>query len=134
MASVTAYSDSLPSDVPKLSNVGINWAIFDLRFTAAVKAKGKWGHFDGTSIKPSPALDKATGSPLPLTDEQLAASVKWDRDEAAAHNLLLQKIPDSAALKIRRSATVAQAWAALTKEFTEKGAFAQTDLRTAFLE
>ena len=56
----TSLSDSLPSSIPKLDASGLNWAIFSVRFMDAVKAKGFWGHFDGTSKCPSDAQVSVT--------------------------------------------------------------------------
>jgi gag-polypeptide of LTR copia-type len=145
-----AISDSLPSDIPKLASNGVNWAIFELRFSAAVKAKGRWGHFDGTAAKPSPpppadgeaatltpAEDAITTSPPDASGTATVSDAtreKWDKDEATAKNLLLQKIPDSVAMKICRHATVALAWASIVEEFMQRSVFAQTELRTTFLD
>jgi hypothetical protein len=125
-STVTALTDSLPSDVPKLLSTSANWAIFDLRFSSAVQAKGKWGHFDGTITSPMPSN--------PPSPSELATVAQWTKDEAAAKNLLLQKLPDSTAMKIRHQATVHAAWTAIAKEYTEKSMFAQTELCTSFLE
>ena len=59
---------------------------------------------------------------------------QWDRDEQSAKSLLTQKIPDSALMHIHKAKTVKERWDAITTEYTEKGTFAQTDLRTRFLE
>jgi hypothetical protein len=131
---VTALSDSLPNDVPKLDPTGVNWAIFEIRFTAAIRAKRQWGHFDGSSTPPVPVSVTSPGGTVSITPEDAADVEKWNRDEATAKNLLLQKVPDSIAMKIRRFADVAGAWKAIATEFTEKGAFAQTELHTSFLE
>ncbi|KAF5364874.1 hypothetical protein D9757_013036 [Collybiopsis confluens] len=118
---VNALSDSLPSTVPSLQSSGKNWAIFELRFTSAVDSKGRWGHFDGTSKRPE-AVDAKD-------DEK-----EWLKNEASARNLLLSKVPDSIALKMRKHKTVADAWKSLEAEFTEKSGYAQTDLRQDFLD
>ena len=123
---VTALTDSLPSDIPKLSPTCLNWAIFDLRFMAAIQAKGKWGHFYGSDTRPTMSA--------PPTASETAAEAAWLKDEAAVKNLLLQKIPDSTAMKIRRQKSVEEAWEVISKEYTEKSVYAQTELRTVFLE
>jgi gag-polypeptide of LTR copia-type len=131
---VQAVSDSLPSDIPKLASNGVNWAIFELRFATAVRAKGRWGHFDGTAKKPaspSPPTDGSMPTPDAAHD---AVCEKWDKDEATVKNLLLQKILDSVAMKIRRHKTVALAWAAIVEEYTRRSVFTQTELCAAFLE
>ncbi|KAG5722570.1 hypothetical protein E4T56_gene2944 [Termitomyces sp. T112] len=109
--SITAVTaDSLPSDVPKLLSDGVNWGIFEICFSAAVRSKGKWPHFDGSELHLSPSPDnKAT------------AIMDWDKAELSGYNLLLQWIPDSAAMKLCHYKTVVEAWAALTKEYMQKG-------------
>ena len=119
---LTAVTDSLPSDVPKLSSDGMNWGIFEIWFSAAVKSKGRWLHFTGAAKRPDDSKD-APGDSLS----------EWEKAESAAHNLLLQWIPDSAVIKLQCFTTVAEAWATLTYEYTHKGAFAQTQLCTNFL-
>jgi hypothetical protein len=49
-------------------------------------------------------------------------------------HLLTQRIPDSMALCICTLANVATMWAEIIHEYTEKGAYAQMDLHTKFLE
>jgi hypothetical protein len=123
----TSLNDILPSNVPKLDANGLNWAVFSLRFEDAVQAKGFWGHFDGTSLCPT----AAASAPTP---DELAAIEKWEKDEHSSRSLLTQKLPDSALMRIRTKPSVRERWEAITKEFTEKGAFVQTELRALFLD
>ncbi|KAG5717100.1 hypothetical protein E4T56_gene7174 [Termitomyces sp. T112] len=89
--SITAVTtDSLPSDVPELLPDGVNWGIFEIRFSAAVKSKGKWPHFDGS-----------TPRPLLSPEGRDIAVIDWDKAESSAYNLL-QKIPDSAVFDVIR--------------------------------
>jgi len=127
MTSVTtaALSDSLPSSVPKLEATGLNWAIFLVRFRDAVDAKGFWGHFDGTT--PVPSL-----SEHPISAETMAKT-QWEKDERSAKSLLTQKLPDSTLMRIHMKVTVQERWEAVVKEYMEKGAYVQTDMRTKFL-
>ena len=145
----TSLSDTLPSSIPKLDATGMNWAIFAVRFQDAVEAKGFWGHFTG--MKPRPTADapgaKAIAVPAEgeeavaaapatpaLTAEELAVAQKqWDKDELSAKSLLTQKIPDSTLMRIHTKKTVRERWEAIVTEYTEKGAYAQTDLRKEFL-
>ena len=60
MSTTTVSTNSLPSNVPKLDVSGTNFAIFKVRFTRAVKSKGVWGHLDGSTPRPTPAV--ATGA------------------------------------------------------------------------
>ena len=140
----TSLSDSLPSSIPKLDASGVNWVIFSVRFQDAVEAKGFWGHFDGASTRPvdstipgttTPGGSVATAARSAMTPEELvAAQSQWDKDERSAKSLLTQKIPDSTLIRIHSKKSVKERWDAIVAEFTEKGAYAQTDLRTKFLE
>jgi hypothetical protein len=69
--------------------------------------------------------------PLP---SKLATVTQWTKDKAATKNLLLQKLPDSTAMKICRQGTVYAAWTAIMKEYTEKSIFTQAELHASFLE
>ena len=122
---VPITTDTLPSNVPKLDVKGTNWAIFVFCFQVAVEAKELWSHFDGSSSPP-------TVSATPTAMETTALN-KWRKDESLAKHLLTQRIPDSTALRIRSLTTVVDMWNEITKEYTEKGTYAQTDLRTQFL-
>ncbi len=123
---ITSLSDTLPSSVPKLDATGVNWAIFFVRFQDAVEAKGFWGHFDGTSV--CPVLS------TPPTADETAAKNQWEKDERSAKSLLTQKIPNSTLMRVHSKTAVKDRWDAIVKEYTDKGAYAQTELRTKFLE
>ena len=62
-------TDILPLSIPKLLETSLNWTAFK----EAIKAKGFWGHFDGTSPKP-------TVSSPPNAGETEALN-QWLRDE-----------------------------------------------------
>jgi hypothetical protein len=129
MSTVTnaSLADALPSSVPKLEANGTNWAIFLVRFRDAVEAKGYWGHFDGTTPIPDPVL------PDKPTTKETAAKDQWEKDERSAKSLLTQKLPDSTLMKVHTKGTVRERWEAVVVEYTQKGAYAQTDLRAKFL-
>lgn len=122
----TALTDTLPSTVPKLNPSGANWAVFEVRFRAAVDAKGFWGHFNGTI--PYPTVSS------PSTSIERALLAQWQKDERSTKSLLTQKIPDSALMLLWNKNTVEERWAVIRKEYTQKGTYAQTDLRTSFLK
>jgi len=123
-----SLNDILPSNIPKLDATGLNWAVFSIRFEDAIQAKGFWGHFSGTTPRPTAAIESAP------TAEELAAIERWEKDERLARSLLTQKLPDSALMCIRNKSSVKEHWDAITTEFTQKGAFAQTELRAHFLD
>ncbi len=124
----TALADQLPGSIPKLDSSGMNWAIFAIRFQDAVEAKGFWGHFDGTEPKPAAATPSA-----PTAAEKTVIAV-WEKDERLAKSLLTQKLPDSTLMRVRSKTTVKQRWDAIVYEYTEKGTFAQTEMRAKFLD
>ena len=70
----------------------------------------------------------------PPSDAEIAAVVQWDKDEWSVKSPLTQKIPDSTLMHIHKKLTVKEQWEAIVTEYTEKGAYAQTDLCSRFLE
>src|SRR6266508_3196828 len=52
----------------------------------------------------------------------------------AAKSLLTQKIPDSTLMRVHSKTTVQERWVAIVTEYTDKGTYAQTELRTKFVE
>src|ERR1700735_1881028 len=108
MSTATALADTLPSSIPKLDASGMNWAISSIRFQDAVEAKGYWGHFDGTSLRPeleTTAIVTGPETTTTLTVNNAAAIAQWDKDERSAKFLLTQKIPDLALMHIHKSKT-----------------------------
>jgi gag-polypeptide of LTR copia-type/Zinc knuckle len=126
-AQSTSLSDQLPSSVPKLDPSGLNWAIFSVQFRDAVEAKGFWGHFDGSEACPVPVNEQEP------TNEETANINQWKKNERSAKSLLTQKLPDSALMRVHMKPTVKARWDAISTEYTEKGAFAQTEMRAKFL-
>ena len=86
------------------------------------------GSFQWHQVRPIPKDDKA------VTKEEQDAMDTYDKNERSAKSLLTQKIPDSTLIRLRTQSTVASRWAAIITEYTQKGTFAQTELRTQFLE
>ena len=138
-------TDTLPLSIPKLEVSGLNWAIFSLHFQDAIEAKGYWGHFDGTAPQPvapttvAPVVTATTGAlaptaPVAPTPDKLAAIAQCNKDEWLAKSLLIQKIPDSALMKIRNKKSVKECWNTIVKEYIEKGTLAQTELCVSFLK
>jgi len=120
----TVLNDVLPSNVPTLRPNGDNFTIFSLRFLTAVDAKGYMGHFDGT-------LPRPLG---PVTQAQADELTAWDKAERNSKALLLQKVPDSVAIVINKMSSVNVMWKHVEDTYTTKGAYAQTNLRTEFLQ
>ena len=139
----TSLSDTLPSSIPKLDASGINWAIFSVCFQDAIEAKGFWNHFDGSSTRPKQTFTpeviaedniKTGGTTVTPVDELATSQNQWDKDEQSVKSLLTQKIPDSTLMHIHTKKTVVERWNSIVMEYTEKGSYAQTNLRQKFLE
>jgi hypothetical protein len=130
---VPVTTDTLPTNVPKLDIKGTNWAIFSLRFQIAVEAKDLWKQFDGTNPKPVGPLATVGGTTVVSPPDPVALA-QWQKHENLAKHLLTQRIPDSTALRVWNLPDVVAMWNEIVREYTEKGAYAQTDLRTKFLE
>jgi hypothetical protein len=67
--------------------MGLNWTAFSIHFQEAIEAKGFWGHFDGTSLKPVVSSPPATGEEDALN--------QWTKNECSVKVLLTHHIPDS---------------------------------------
>ena len=121
-----ATTNILPSSVSKLLLTGLNWTTFSIRFQEAIEAKGFWGHFDGTSPKP-------TVSSPPAAGEQDALN-QWTKDKHSAKALLTHCIPDSTLIRIHGEDSLKDRWDLIKTEYTQKGAFAQAELHTRFMD
>ncbi|KAL5520228.1 hypothetical protein ACEPAG_9441 [Sanghuangporus baumii] len=72
----TQSHDTLPTSIPTLETSEKNWLLYSLHFQLAVKAKEKWGHFDGTKVHSKLAPNTvvaamiAAGDPDPNLDFQ----------------------------------------------------------------
>ena len=105
----------------------------------AVEAKGFWGHYDGTVVRPE-AVGTTVTSPegitttTPPTQVMLDAVLQWDKDERSAKSLLTQKIPNLTLMLVHNQRTVKERWDKIVAEYSQKGAYAQTDMRARFLE
>jgi hypothetical protein len=114
--------------VPRLELNGSNWAAFQMRFSEAMDAADRWGHFDGTEPRPGAANPKA------LTTDELAAQKRWDREDKISRNLLLQRLHDTTAMRLKPLSTARERWTRLSQEYQAKSVYAQTDLQQAFFD
>ncbi|CDO78107.1 hypothetical protein BN946_scf184638.g3 [Trametes cinnabarina] len=113
--------------VEKLDSKGTNWLLFEQQFTIAVKQKDAWGHFDGTSIRPVPAV------PDTPTPSETTAIEAWDRKENLALYLLTLKVAPATYAKHKCKGTVAKVWAAIVAEYSSKSLLARSNMRRDFL-
>ena len=70
--------EQLPTNIPCLELDGSNWAIFSIRFQEAMEATDRWGYFDGTVARPTPA------DPDNPTAAERESMAKWDRNDRVA--------------------------------------------------
>jgi hypothetical protein len=130
---VPVTTDTLPTNVPKLDIKGTNWAIFSLCFQVAVEAKELWKQFDGINPKPT-GLPTSSGGTMTISPPDPVALAQWQKTKNLTKHLLTQRIPDSTALRVWNLPDIVAMWMEIMHKYTEKGAYAQTDLRTKFLE
>ncbi|EKM74598.1 hypothetical protein AGABI1DRAFT_133077 [Agaricus bisporus var. burnettii JB137-S8] len=154
MSSTAVINDVLPPTVPALDVSGTNWAIFELRFRMVIQGKGLWGHFDGSTPRPTPpraitpashpstpvlATSPSTAAaavqvPIPSTPTPTVAEIDaWDRNENIALSLLAQRIPDSTLVVVSAQTTVKLMWDKIVRDYTYKSAFSQANLRQDFM-
>ncbi|KAJ8508349.1 hypothetical protein ONZ45_g9375 [Pleurotus djamor] len=131
MSTTTTLSDSISASVPQLESDGTNWVIFETRFREAVDPKGYWSHFDGSNPRPSEPTE--TMSAAAVSDRRVMLG-KWIKDESSAKSLLTQKLPDDALMLVRSLDTVQERWAALKREYEQKGDYEKGRLKREFLE
>ena len=74
MSTALTTTNLLPSSVPKLMPTGLNWTAFAMHFQDAIEAKGLWGYFDGTAVRPV-----LGASPKPEEELALTQWIKEDR-------------------------------------------------------
>jgi hypothetical protein len=119
-------TDILPSSVPKLLATGLNWTAFSMRFEDAIRAKGLWGHFDGSVAMPTVSS--------PATADEETALAQWNKDDLSAKALLTHRIPDSTLIRVHGKPLLKDRWDLISNEYTLKGSFAQADLCSHFME
>src|ERR1700678_3132180 len=81
------------------------------------------------SSSSSPPVTTTTSS-----DAEKTALTQWEKDERSSKTLLTQRLPDSTVMEIHSKKSVKERWEAVVKEYTVKGAYAQTDMRAKFLQ
>ncbi len=99
-----------------------------MHFREAMQANQRWGFFDGSTPRPTPA------DPQNVTPAETEAIAKWDYDDLVARYLLSQRLPDSTAVRMGTISTAQLRWYRVTDEFTAKSVYAQNDLESSFYE
>lgn len=124
---MTSSLADFSSAFEKLDATGKNWMTFQQCFEIAIRQKKVWGHFDGTSLHPTPADPAA-----PTAAEQTVIDA-WQEKEDLARYLLTQKLPDITFTKHRHKGTTAAIWNAISQEFQQKSMLLHANFRTQFL-
>jgi hypothetical protein len=70
------HSEPIHTTVPKLELNGNNWAAFQMHFSEAMDTADRWGHFDGTKVRP-PTANPTAG----VTAKEKVAQALWDRED-----------------------------------------------------
>ena len=93
-----------------------------------MQASRRWGFFDGSNLRPSPS------DPLNVTSDKIEAMEKWDHNDLVARYLLLQRLPDSTAVRVGPIPNARLRWDRVQDEFVAKSIYTQNDLETAFYD
>jgi uncharacterized membrane protein YgcG len=132
----TSLSD-FANTIEKLDVSGSNWVIWERRFTIAVRQKEVFGHFDRTCVKPKVPVTVSTEEGESSGDSKMLEHIKvlaaWQKKEDLVMHLLVQKLPDSTFSKCMREKSVAEMWAVIVAEFTEKSMLMQSHLYQEFM-
>ena len=108
--------------IPRLPADGKGFVIWKEHLELSIKARGLYGHLDGTAVKPNnPPMRSETSV---LTQEEVSMNLKYvkeyatySQEEAIVFQQIASTIPDSLYLKIKGKPTVKEAWDALKADF-----------------
>ena len=140
--------------VPRLPADGKGFVVWKERLELSVRARGLYGHLDGTVTKPDKPDEKPIESPVTavvgpevgpegrgstskeLTTEQVSLIEKYTKDlnqylqeQAIVFQQIASTIPDSLYLKIKGKPTVKEAWDALKADFERRSRMITIELR-----
>jgi gag-polypeptide of LTR copia-type len=132
-----SYDIKLGNDflrVPRLPADGKGFVVWKERLKLSIRARGLYGHLDGTTSKPPDPPTRPEGSTL--TAEEVSSIEKYTKDtnqylqeQAVVFQQIASTIPDSLYLKIKGKPTVKEAWAALKNDFEKRSKMITIDLR-----
>ena len=91
--------EKLPANIPHLESNGLNWAIFKMRFSNAMKVTCRWAYFTGLNPRPDPA-----NAAKPTKDEAVAI-IQWEYEDSVTSYLLSQRLPDTTEMRLASCAT-----------------------------
>lgn len=109
--------------------------IWKERLELSIKARGLYGHLDGTTVRPNAPPTRPVGSET-LTMEEVSQVDKYTKDvnqylleQAIVLQQIASTIPDSLYLKIKGKTTVKEAWEVLTGDFEKRSRMITIELR-----
>ena len=136
--------------VPKLPADGKGFVVWKERLELSVRARGLYGHLDGSVTKPkdkdtpteptgstatTEGVTGPTGSTTTTTEEVSISEQRtkeinlYLQEEAVVFQQIASTIPDTLYLKIKGKKTVKEAWDALKSDFEKRSHMITIDLR-----
>ena len=108
--------------IPKLPADGKGFVVWKERLELSIRARGLYGHLDGTVAKPEDPPTRPEGSTL--TEEEVSSNTqhandlrKYLQEQAVVFQQIASTIPDSLYLKIKGKTPVKEAWDTLKTDF-----------------
>ena len=119
--------------VPRLPADGKGFIIWKERLELSIRARGLFGHLDGTVTKPQEPPSPEEGATL--TTEQVSTREKYAKDlsqylqeQAIVFQQIASTIPDSLYLKIKGKVTMKEAWDTLKADFEKRSQMIMIEL------
>jgi hypothetical protein len=120
--------------IPKLPADGKGFVVWKDRLELSIRARGLYGHLDGTVTRPNDPPTRPEGSTL--TAEEVSSNLQYEKDlnkylqeQAVVFQQIASTIPDSLYLKIKGKTTVKKAWETLKDDFEKRSRMITVDLR-----
>src|SRR5258705_4830866 len=120
------------TQLPKLASDSENWLTYHERVLNAATACGLHRHLVGTTLKPSPIVERAgkfyltADDKAPLSEEALekheTSIDSWEQKEAQVRELIYNTVDNASFLQIKGEKTAANLWKKLTSIHGNKGA------------
>ena len=120
--------------VPRLSTDGKGFVTWKDRLELSIRARGLYGHLDGSTVKPNDPPTRPEGSTL--TEEEVSSNEAYMKnlsrhlqEQAIVFQQIASTIPDSLYLKIKGKPTVKEAWDALKNDFQKRSKMITIELQ-----
>ena len=120
--------------VPRLPNDGKGFVIWKERVKLSIRARGLFGHLDGSAMKLEDPPMRAVGATL--TEDKVTAIGKHAKDlntylqeQVIVFQQIASTIPDSLYLKIKGKPTVQEAWNVMKADFEKRSQMITVELQ-----